>query len=144
MVQAMKTLKIPEYLVVDERNAMEYEKGLLADAPNRGRGLRLADLQAAWQSILQRARLVQHHTINREQLSVREHMTLVLRRLQGHRFMEFESLFEAGQSVAVVVVMFVAILELAKEAMVQITQAESFAPIYLRLAYTPEAALAAE
>ncbi len=103
-----------------------------------------ADLQAAWQSILQRARLVQHHTINREQLSVREHMTLVLRRLQGHRFMEFESLFETGQSVAVVVVMFVAILELAKEAMVQITQAESFAPIYLRLAYTPVDALAAD
>ena len=103
-----------------------------------------ADLQAAWRSILQRARLVQHHTINREQLSVREHMTLVLRRLQGQRFMAFESLFEAGHSVAVVVVMFVAILELAKEAMVQITQAESFAPIYLRLAYTPEAALAAE
>lgn len=103
-----------------------------------------ADLQAAWQSILQRARLVQHHTINREQLSVREHMTLVLRRLQGQRFMEFESLFETGQSVAVVVVMFVAILELAKEAMVQITQAESFAPIYLRLAYTPVDALAAD
>ena len=103
-----------------------------------------ADLQAAWHSILQRARLVQHHTINREQLSVREHMTLVLRRLQGQRFMAFESMFEAGHSVAVVVVMFVAILELAKEAMVQITQAESFAPIYLRLAFTPEAALAAE
>ena len=103
-----------------------------------------ADLQAAWQGILQRARLVQHHTINREQLSVREHMTLVLRRLQGQRFMAFESLFDASHSVAVVVVMFVAILELAKEAMVQITQAESFAPIYLRLAYTPEAALAAD
>ena len=102
------------------------------------------DLQAAWQSILQRARLVQHHTINREQLSVREHMTLVLRRLQGQRFMEFEALFEAGHSVAVVVVMFVAILELAKEAMVQITQAEPFAPIYLRLAYTPDTQQAAE
>ena len=103
-----------------------------------------ADLQAAWQGILQRARLVQHHTINREQLSVREHMTLVLRRLQGQRFMVFESLFDPSHTVAVVVVMFVAILELAKEAMVQITQAESFAPIYLRLAYTPETALAAD
>ena len=102
-----------------------------------------ADLQAAWQGILQRARLVQHHTINRDQLSVREHMTLVLRRLQGQRFMAFESLFDPNHTVAVVVVMFVAILELAKEAMVQITQAESFAPIYLRLAYTPETALAA-
>jgi segregation and condensation protein A len=103
-----------------------------------------ADLQAAWQGILQRARLVQHHTINREQLSVRKHMTLVLRRLQGQRFMAFESLFDPSHTVAVVVVMFVAILELAKEAMVQITQAESFAPIYLRLAYTPETALAAD
>jgi len=103
-----------------------------------------ADLQAAWQGILQRARLVQHHTISREQLSVREHMTLVLRRLQGQRFMAFESLFDDSHTVAVVVVMFVAILELAKETMVQITQAESFAPIYLRLAYTPETALAAD
>lgn len=103
-----------------------------------------ADLQAAWQGILQRARLVQHHTINREQLSVREHMTLVLRRLQGQRFMAFESLFDPSHTVAVVVVMFVAILELAKEAMVQITQAESFAPIYLRLACTPKTALAAD
>ena len=102
-----------------------------------------ADLQAAWQGILQRARLVQHHTISREQLSVREHMTLVLRRLQGQRFMAFEALFDDSHSVAVVVVMFVAILELAKETMVQITQAESFAPIYLRLAYTPDTVLAA-
>jgi len=103
-----------------------------------------ADLQAAWQGILQRARLVQHHTISREQLSVREHMTLVLRRLQGQRFMAFEALFDDSHSVAVVVVMFVAILELAKETMVQITQAESFAPIYLRLAYTPDTVLAAD
>ena len=103
-----------------------------------------ADLQAAWQGILQRARLVQHHTISREQLSVREHMTLVLRRLQGQRFMAFEALFDDSHSVAVVVVMFVAILELAKETMVQITQAESFAPIYLRLAHTPDTVLAAD
>ena len=103
-----------------------------------------ADLQAAWQGILQRARLVQHHTISREQLSVREHMTLVLRRLQGQRFMAFEALFDDSHSVAVVVVMFVAILELAKETTVQITQAESFAPIYLRLAYTPDTVLAAD
>ena len=52
------------------------------------------DLRQAWRDILQRARLTQHHTITREQLSVREHMSLVLRRLQGRRFVEFHDLFD--------------------------------------------------
>lgn len=95
------------------------------------------DLQAAWQDMLRRARLVQHHTISREALSVREHMSLVLRRLQGRRFVEFTDLFDPAQGVPVLVVTFIATLELAKETLVELTQAEAFAPIYLRLAYTP-------
>jgi segregation and condensation protein A len=86
---------------------------------------------------LKRAKLVQHHKINREELSVREHMSIVLRRLQGQRFVEFEKLFEATQGVPVLVVTFIALLELAKETLIEITQAEAFAPIYVRLAYTP-------
>ncbi|MBH1958012.1 MAG: segregation/condensation protein A [Burkholderiales bacterium] len=97
----------------------------------------LIELQEAWQSIVRRAKLVQHHVISREELSVREHMGIVLRRLQGRKFLEFEELFDAPGGVPVLVVTFIALLELAKECLLEITQAESFAPIYVRLAYTP-------
>ncbi len=59
-----------------------------------------AELRQAWPQILQRARLEQHHTISREQLSVREHMSIVLRRLQGRRFVEFHELFDPSRGVA--------------------------------------------
>jgi len=61
----------------------------------------------------------------------------VLRRLQGQRFVEFEKLFSPEQGVPVLVVTFIALLELAKETLIEITQAEAFAPIYVRLSYTP-------
>ncbi len=96
-----------------------------------------ADLRAAWQDILKRATLTQHHTITREQLSVREHMSIVLRRLQGRKFVEFEELFDVGRGTPVLVVTFIALLELARERLLEITQAEAFAPIYVRLAYQP-------
>ena len=96
-----------------------------------------ADLREAWQGILQRAKLSQHHKITREQLSVREHMSLVLRRLQGRRFVEFHELFDPARGVGVVVVTFIAMLELSREHLLELTQAEAFAPIYVRLAYTP-------
>ena len=95
------------------------------------------DLRVAWLDIIQRAKLNQHHRISREQLSVREHMSLVLRRLHGRRFLEFHELFDPGRSHAVLVVTFIALLELAKEHLLEVTQAEAFAPIYVRLAYTP-------
>ncbi len=95
------------------------------------------ELQEAWRDILKRAQLVQHHKISREDLSVREHMSIVLRKLQGRKFIEFEHLFDPTQGVPVLVVTFIALLELAKETLIEITQAEAFAPIYVRLAYTP-------
>ncbi len=97
----------------------------------------IVDLQEAWRDILKRARLVQHHKITREELSVREHMSIVLRTLQGRKFVEFENLFDTSRGVPVLVVTFIAVLELAKEALVEVTQAEAFAPIYVRLAYQP-------
>ncbi|UCE31070.1 MAG: segregation/condensation protein A [Burkholderiales bacterium] len=108
----------------------------------RGLELRLPnvdpdDLRNAWADIARRARLVQHHRIVREQLSVREHMTGVLRALQDRRFAEFHELFDPARGIAVVVVTFIALLELARESLVEITQAEAFAPIYVRLAYAP-------
>ncbi|MDP3616921.1 MAG: ScpA family protein, partial [Rhodoferax sp.] len=97
----------------------------------------LVDLEQAWQDILKRAKLVQHHKITREELSVREHMSLVLKKLQGRRFVEFEELFDRAKGPSVLVVTFIALLELAKETLIEITQAEVFAPIYVRLAYSP-------
>ena len=99
--------------------------------------LQVADLQQAWLGLLQRATLVQHHRIGRQELSVREHMAGILRRLQSARFVEFSDLFDSDGGVPVLVVNFVALLELAKETLIEITQAEPFAPIYVRLAYTP-------
>ncbi|MBK5204735.1 MAG: segregation/condensation protein A [Polaromonas sp.] len=97
----------------------------------------VVDLQDAWRDIVKRAKLVQHHVISREELSVREHMSIVLRRLQGRKFLEFEDLFDTTRGMPVLVVTFIALLELAKEGLLEITQAESYAPIYVRLAYTP-------
>jgi segregation and condensation protein A len=97
----------------------------------------LADLQAAWHDILRRAKLVQRHRIGREELSVREHMGLVLRALQGRQFAPFEDLFDPARGMPVLVVTFVALLELARENLVELTQAEAYAPIYVRLAFTP-------
>jgi segregation and condensation protein A len=65
-------------------------------------------------------------------------MSLVLKKLQGRRFVEFQELFEPSRGVAVLVVTFIALLELARERLLEVTQAEAFAPIYVRLAYQPE------
>ena len=95
------------------------------------------ELRAAWADILKRAKLNQHHHISREQLSVREHMSIVLRTLQGRRFAMFEDLFDVSRGPQVLVVTFIAMLELAREHLLEVTQAEAFAPIYVRLAYSP-------
>lgn len=97
----------------------------------------LDDLRESWLEIMQRAKLHTHHTISREELSVREHMGIVLRHLQGQRFVEFEHLFDPGRGPQVLVVTFIAMLELARERLLEVTQAEAFAPIYVRLAYSP-------
>jgi segregation and condensation protein A len=91
------------------------------------------DLRDAWLAVLARARMNQHHRVRRDELSVREHMTRVLRRLRGVQFLQFIELFEAQVSVPVVVINFLAILELIKEGLVSVTQSEPFAPIYVRL-----------
>jgi len=101
------------------------------------------DLRDAWRDILRRAKLNQRHHITREQLSVRDHMTHILRRLGSVRFMEFTELFSErlaqGDPAAVVVVHFLALLELARESLLDITQAEPYAPIYVRLSFVQAA-----
>ncbi|MGD9870367.1 MAG: ScpA family protein [Thauera sp.] len=94
----------------------------------------LHDLQLAWLRIMKKARLTQTHRVEREQLSVREHMIAILRKLRPGSFVVFDTLFEFEHGVAGVVVSFLAVLELVKEKMVEVTQNEAFAPIYVKLA----------
>ena len=80
-----------------------------------------------------------NHMITREQLSVRDHMSQILRRLHDVQFLEFNELFSEriaeGDTVAIIVVHFLAMLELVRESLVQITQAAPYDPIYVRLAF---------
>jgi segregation and condensation protein A len=94
------------------------------------------DLKLAWLSILNRAKVNKHHKITREQLSVRAHMTRILRRLQDAEFVEFTQLFAPQEGLPVLVVTFIALLELAREALVTITQDQAYAPIYVKLGNT--------
>lgn len=91
------------------------------------------DLAEAWRGLLHRARMSRHHRISREELSVREHMSAVLRALKERRVLEFSELFEPERGVPLLVVTFLAVLELAREHLIEITQSECFAPIYVKL-----------
>jgi len=119
------------------RDFLRAEAGLPQGALERLPVVEPEDLRQAWVDILRRAHLRAHHHITREQLSVREHMSIVLRKLQGRRFVEFHDLFDADAGSPVMVVTFIALLELARESLLEVTQAEAFAPIYVRLAYQP-------
>jgi segregation and condensation protein A len=105
------------------------EQALAAQLPD----VAIADLSEAWRSILARARMTKHHKITREQLSVRSHMSRILRELGGGAFTEFSLLFKPEEGVPVLVVSFLALLELAREALIEITQQGAFEPIYVRL-----------
>lgn len=94
--------------------------------------VRPGDLKAAWASLLQRARVNRHHLVTREQLSVRAQMSRVLKLLEGGAPREFTSLFAEEADVPHLVVTLLAILELAREALLRIAQAEAFAPIYVQ------------
>ena len=95
----------------------------------------LHDLQVAWLALMKQAKMKAHHKVRREELSVREYMGSILRGLRGRGYVVFEDLFEvaAGHStVASLVVSFLAVLELAREKLIEITQSEALAPIYVK------------
>jgi segregation and condensation protein A len=92
------------------------------------------DLKEAWMAVVRQARLNKHHQIGREELSVREHMGIILRLLQERGgFVQFEKMFDAEMGAPSLVVHFLAMLELAREKLVEFTQTEAFAPIYVRV-----------
>ncbi|NOT14859.1 MAG: segregation/condensation protein A [Methylotenera sp.] len=94
----------------------------------------LDELAEAWRNVLKRAKLNSHHKIGRAELSVREHMSQILRRLKADGLVEFSQLFDVmNDGLAKLVVNFLAILELAKEGLIRITQQQAFSPIYLQV-----------
>jgi len=121
------------------RIGRDFLRAVIAMEPSvapRHPDVHISELQAAWNDILRRSKLHTHHRIARAELSVREHMSMILKRLQGSRFVEFADLFDASEGTPVVVVHFIALLELTREGLVEITQAAPYAPMYVRLAFT--------
>ena len=133
---AQKLGSLPQYA----RDFLTAQAHIENDTALRLPEISAQELQDAWRGVLRRAKLVQNHHITPESLSVREYMGIVLRLLQGKRYLEFNHLVQPWQGNKKIVVTFVAILELAKEALVEVTQAQAFSPIYVRLNYTPHPA----
>jgi segregation and condensation protein A len=98
----------------------------------------LQDLLAAFKEVLHRAEMFSHHHVRREPLSVRERMSMVLERLAHSEFTEFTACFRLEEGRAGVTVTLLAVLELIKERLVELVQAEPFAPIHLRPAGAAE------
>lgn len=95
----------------------------------------LDDLAEAWRNVLKRASHYRHHKVGRAELSVREHMSMILRRLKDDRLLEFTQLFDIrSDGIPKLVVCFLAILELAREGLLRITQQQAFSPIYVQIA----------
>jgi segregation and condensation protein A len=102
------------------------------------------DLRTAWSGLVARARANRHHLVTREQLSVRSQMIRLLKLLEPGRFFEFTTLFEPRVDVPRLVVTFLAILELAREQLLDIAQAEPYAPIYVQRKGDPAFVLEAD
>ena len=106
------------------------EKSLYVRHPD----VSVADLKEAWEAIFRQAKLNKHHKIGREELSVREHMGIILRLLRERGdFVRFETMFDPAMGAPGLVVHFLAMLELAREQLIEFTQTEAFQPIYVRV-----------
>jgi segregation and condensation protein A len=93
----------------------------------------LREVLLALRGVLARADLFTSHRVERESLSLRERMSLVLERVRGGSFVQFIELFDVTEGRAGVVVTFLALLELIKSATLELVQSEAFAPIHVRL-----------
>ncbi len=96
------------------------------------------DLLAAWGALLKRASMTKHHRIGRQELSVREHMSRILKHLREAGRSQFSDLFDPAQGRSSLVVSFLALLELVRERLVDIVQNEPFAPIHAQLVFASE------
>jgi segregation and condensation protein A len=116
------------HIVVDDRNVVRLPPPV-----------ELRELLLALKDVMKRAELYGHHAIEREALNVRSRMSDVLNALGDGEFHRFENLFDASEGTRGVVVTFLAMLELAKEQLIEIVQEESLAPIYVKSLATADA-----
>ncbi|GGW75427.1 segregation and condensation protein A [Alteromonas halophila] len=93
----------------------------------------LQDIVLAFTSAMKRAEAFEHHVIEREALSTRERMSLILTTLEHAHYTPLESLFTVDEGRSGVVVSFLAILELVKENLICCVQAGPFARIHVKL-----------
>ena len=124
--------RLTEHAVIDRdftKARAFFENTSVAAPPN----VTADDLRMAWITIFNRAKQNRRHIISREELSVREHMSQILRKLQGAKFVRFDDLFDVEKGVQFIVVSFLAVLELAKDMSVELSQQGVFSPIYVRL-----------
>ena len=94
----------------------------------------MKELLLAFKDVLHRADMFTHHRVGREQLSVRQRMSDVLAGLKHNEFKEFTSLFIPEEGRLGVVVTFLALLELIKQSLIELVQAEAFAQIHVKAA----------
>jgi segregation and condensation protein A len=102
------------------------------------------DLRTAWAGLVQRAKVNRHHLVSREQLSVRSEMSRMLKMLQPARYLEFTALFAEHADVPHLIVTFLALLELSREGLIDVQQAQPYAPIHVQLRGQQPFALAAD
>jgi segregation and condensation protein A len=94
--------------------------------------LTMKELLLAFKEVLHRAEMFTSHHVGREQLSVRQRMSDVLSGLQENEFREFTTLFKPEEGRLGVVVTFLALLELIKQHLIELVQAEPFAQIHVK------------
>lgn len=92
----------------------------------------LKEIMIAFRDVIQRAEMYAHHHVQRERFSVRKRMADVMDRLRNVDFMEFTALFDPREGRMGVVVTLIAILELIREAIIEIVQTEAFGPIHVK------------
>ena len=94
--------------------------------------VQIKDLLIAFRDLVNRAEQFASHHLEREPLSVRDRMVIVLNKISADRFTRFEDFFEISEGRMGVVVSFLAILELLKESLIELVQSEAYAPIYIK------------
>ena len=95
--------------------------------------VQMDELLAAYGDVLKRCDMYEHHTISRERLSTRERMSSLMAQLQEHQFMSFHDLFNLSEGRMGIVVTFLAMMELVKEKLIKLVQAQEFGPIHVSL-----------
>ena len=94
----------------------------------------LKEMLLAFTDVIQRAAMFAHHHVQRERLSVRQRMSEIVERLQGGELVDFARLFRIEEGRMGVSVTFVALLELLREGLLEVVQAETYAPLHVRAA----------